>query len=234
MASSFHDGSPDRDFLLGHTRIVVRPIATPLSLGFLALAVTSFVVAGYELAWIDRVANADTVGLAVLAFAVPLQAASSGFGFLTRDLVAATGMGVLAGLWLGLGLTYFTGTPGATSPALGLLLIGAATALLVPVTAAANDKRLAALVMGTAALRFYLAGAYEMSASTGWRLAAGACGLLLAALAVYAALAFELESTHHKTVLPTGRRGRGLQALTASFGSQFDDIEHESGVRQEL
>ncbi len=40
-----------------------------------------------------------TAALAALLFAVPLQLVASVFGFLSRDPVAGTGMGVLSGTW---------------------------------------------------------------------------------------------------------------------------------------
>ncbi len=42
------------------------------------------------------------------------------FEFLARDVVAATGMGLLAGTWASVGLMKLTGMPGAVSDPLGL------------------------------------------------------------------------------------------------------------------
>ena len=44
-------------------RVTLRPIATPLSLGFLALAAASFVMSGLELAWVNPATSWTTVGL---------------------------------------------------------------------------------------------------------------------------------------------------------------------------
>jgi hypothetical protein len=52
--------------------------------------------------------------------------------FLCRDVVASIGMGVLAGTWATLGVIVLTSAPGTTSPGLGILLVVAAGALLVP------------------------------------------------------------------------------------------------------
>jgi hypothetical protein len=38
-------------------------------------------------------------------------------------------------------------------------------------------------------------------------------GLALALLALYAALALELEGSHRRTILPVGRRGPGRTAI---------------------
>ncbi|MFL5880453.1 MAG: hypothetical protein ACJ782_10235, partial [Actinomycetota bacterium] len=62
----------------------------------------------------------------------------------------------------------------------------------------------------------------------------GLVGLLLAALAMYAAWAFELEDTAKRTVLPTLRRGKGAQALHQGLLDQVAEVDHEAGVRQQL
>ena len=55
-------------------------------------------------------------------------------------------------------------------------------------------------------MRFVVTGIYELEASPTWKSAAGWGGLALAVLALYAALALELEASHGRTVLPLGRR----------------------------
>jgi succinate-acetate transporter protein len=80
------------------TRVVLRPLATPLPLGFLALALATTVFSAVQLGWIPA-DQGRIAGLTALAATVPLQLLASVFGFLCRDPVAATGMGVLAGTW---------------------------------------------------------------------------------------------------------------------------------------
>jgi succinate-acetate transporter protein len=75
-----------------------------------------------------------------------------------------------------------------------------------PVSAAASSKLIPALVLGTAGLRFLLTGIYQLSGDEAWEDAAGVVGLLLAALAIYAGWAAELEDVFERTVLPLGRR----------------------------
>jgi hypothetical protein len=215
------------------TRVCLRPMASPLPLGLLALAVATFTLAGLQLSWVSLAQWRDT-GLGILAFAVPLQALSSVYGFLARDTAAGMGMALQAGGWLAIGATIYGGRAGQTSGALGLLLIGAATALLVPATTAAPTKVLAGVVMALTALRFYLTGAYELSAAAPWKEAAGITGLVLAAVALYAGLAFELEDSRRSTVLPTFRRGAEREALTENLSDELAGIQHEAGVRQKL
>ncbi len=214
------------------SRIVFRPLVSPLPLGFLALAAGTLILSGVQLSWIPE-AQLAPAGLLVLAFTVPLQALSSIYGFQARDAAAATGMAVQGGGWFAIGLASYT-VPAATVPALGLLLLGVASALLVPAATAALTKLLASVVMGLTALRFYLTAAYELSASAAWKEAAGITGLVLFAVALYAGLAFELEDSRGATVLPTFRRGPGRMALGGGFAQEVAGAQQEAGVRRKL
>jgi succinate-acetate transporter protein len=201
--------------------VFVRPLANPLPLGFLALAGGTLLVSGLQLEWLAPTDGAE-VALILIAFVFPLQLVAAIFGFLARDVVAGTGMGILAGTWLSIGLVRLTGEPGSTSDALGLFLLLAAVAMLVPASAAATAKLAPLAVLGTTALRFATTGLYELTASDGWKAAAGVVGLVLCALAVYTALAMALEDALRRTVLPVGRRA----------GAR--DIGPEPGVREQL
>jgi uncharacterized protein len=203
------------------TRVVLRPLASPLPLGFFGLAGASVVVAGLQLGWVDA-AEGKKVALILLAFTVPLQGAASILGFLARDAVAATGMGLLSGIWGATGLVLLSSEPGSTSDALGLFLLLACLAMLAPATAATQSKLVPALVLGSAAIRFGLGGLHQLTGNEAWEDTAGLWGLWLAAIAVYAAWAAELEDALDRPVLPFGRRGKA--ANTAD----------EPGVRPQL
>lgn len=214
-------------------RIVLRPIGNPLPLGFLALAGGTLLVSGLQLAWLHP-PEGSQVALILLAFVFPLQLLASIFGFLARDVVAGTGMGLLAGTWLSVGLVKLTSAPGATSDPLGMLLLLAAFAVLVPATASVGAKAVPAAVLATTAVRFAVTGLYEITASEAWRDVAGVVGLALCAIAMYTALAMALEDAKRETKLPLGRRGAGADALDRGLDRQFDRIEHEAGVREQL
>src|SRR3954470_21059932 len=126
MTDSIHsnDGSVERA-----TRIMLRPLANPLPLGFLALGAGTLVVAGLQLGWIAPT-EGRSVALILLAFVFPLQFLASVLGYLSRDVVAGTGMGVLAATWLSISLVTVHARPGSTSGALGLLLVFVGAALL--------------------------------------------------------------------------------------------------------
>lgn len=222
-----------QEVLAERTRVVLRPIAGPLALGFLGLAGASFVVSGLQLGWVEA-AEGNKVALVVLAFTVPLQLLASILGFLARDAVAATGMGLLSGIWAAFALVTFTSDPGSTSDALGLFLLLALAAMLAPAAAAAPSKLVPALVLASAAIRFGLGGLHQLTGDELWEDVAGAWGLWLTAIAVYAAWAAELEDALKRTVLPLGRHGRGEQAVRGTCAEQVAELANEPGVRQQL
>jgi uncharacterized protein len=214
-------------------RIVLRPIGSPLPLGFTALGGASIVLSGLQLGWLTT-SQAHQVAIVILAFAVPLQLVASVFGFLARDSTGGTGMGTLAGAWLVTGALTLTSPPGSTSRTLGLLLLFVAAALIVPATAAALGKVAAAAVMFGAGTRFALTGIYEFTGRTGWEHTSGWWGLGLCIIALYAAMAFEVEDTRRRSILPVGRRGAGRRALDGGIADELDAICHEAGVREQL
>jgi uncharacterized protein len=223
--------SPEHE--AARARVVLRPIASPLPLGFLALSAATTLVSGLQLGWLS-VDQGKPVALILIAFVVPLQIVASVLGFLARDGAAATGMGILAGTWLSVAVVTLTGRPGATSDALGLLLLVASLAMLVPASAALRGKLVPAAVLCTTSLRFLLTGLFQLTASGSWADAAGFVGLFLAALAVYAAFALELEDSARRTVLPVGRRSAGASAMTEGIENQMANLVREPGVRSQL
>jgi uncharacterized protein len=214
-------------------RIVLRPIGNPLPLGFLALAGATLLVSGLQLGWLAPDQGKD-VALVLIAFVFPLQLVASVFGFLGRDVVAGTGMGVLAGTWLSVGLVILTSPAGATSDALGLFLLVAGAAMLVPAAGASTGKLAAFAVLATTALRLVVTGLYQLTAIGSWENVAGVIGLVLCVLAMYAAVALALEDANRETLLPVGRRGAGRESLEAGFDDQLTRIEREAGVREQL
>jgi uncharacterized protein len=215
------------------TRVVLRPLATPLPLGFLALALATVAFSAVQLGWVPP-DQGRIAALAALAATLPLQFLSSVMGFLARDPVAATGMGILAGTWAVVGLATYTSPPGTASAGLGVVLVTAGLAMLVPALAAAPSKVVPAVVMGLASARFVVTGIYELTGSATWKTAAGWVGLLLALVALYAALALELEGARGRTVLPVGRRGAGRSAMEGSTSLDGDHLVREAGVRPQL
>ncbi len=214
-------------------QVMLRPLANPLPLGFLALGTATLLLSGVQLQWLPP-EDATTVAVILLVFVAPLQLLASVIGFLARDPVAGTGMGILAGTWAAVGFTTLRSPLGTTSHALGLLLLVSATAMLVPALGAHEAKLVPALVLATTALRFLLTGVYQLSGITGWKVAGGATGVVLCAFALYAATAFMVEETSHRSWLPLGRRSGGRRAITGDLSQQLDHIASEAGVREQL
>jgi uncharacterized protein len=172
---------------LSLTRVVLRPIGSPLPLGFLGLFVATLGFSAVQLGWVPD-AQGSKVALAALGLTVPMQLIAAVFGFLARDPVAGTGMGVLAGTWATVGLATLTSPPGSTSAGLGMVLIASGLAMFIP-AAGGRQKTVAATVMALSGIRFLVTGLAEMNAVPGWMTAAGWVGLLLAAVSLYAAMA---------------------------------------------
>lgn len=229
-------GSPrhtDAERVQDMARIVLRPIGSPLPLGFLALGGASVALSATQLSWAPVTAG-HQVALVVLLFPVPLQVIASVFGFLARDSVGGTGMGILAGTWLVVGAVTLLSPPGSRSTVVAVLLFFSAAALLVPVAAASLAKVVAALVMIGAAGRFALTGVYEYTGRVGLEHISGWWGVGLAALALYAALAFEVEDVRRRTILPVLRHGVGRAAVEGGIETELDRVEREAGVREQL
>ena len=214
------------------TSIVLRPLASPLPLGFLALGVATTACASLQIGWVPPT-QGHTIALGVLALTVPLQLLAAVMGFLARDPVAATGMGILSGTWGAVCLATLTSPPGASSDGLGVILLASAACLLVP-AAAATSKVVPALVIATSAVRFAVTGIAQIDGGKGWLHAAGWIDIALALLSWYAALALELEGALGRPVLPLLRRGASQRAVDGELADQVDDIATEPGVRKQL
>lgn len=211
-------------------QVTLRPIGTPLPLGFTGLAVATSVLACANLAWLAK-ASQHQVALVLLLFAVPLQTLAALLCFAGRDSPTGTGFAVQGASWAVIGLVLLGSVPGSRSSTLGAFLLAASASLIPSVFTAGLAKVVPAAVMGTTALRFLLTGLYELLGGADLERAAGGVGLFLAVLALYTALAVDLETVWHRTVLPLGRRG---QAGPEGHRQDLRQVEHEPGVRERL
>ena len=214
-------------------RIFLRPIANPLPMAFVGLGGATVALSALQLGWVST-AEVAKVGLLVVLVAVPLQALASVMGFLGRDPVGATGAGTLAVSWAAIGFVTLLSPPGARSQVLGLVLFYLAAVLLVSAIVAAVGKGLPALVLAVTTARLTLTGGYEYYGGAAWMHAAGWVGVALAALAVYAVLALELEGVHHRPVLPTLRFAAARQAVIGDGSAAIGPADREPGVREQL
>jgi len=214
-------------------RINVRPIASPSTIGLFGLAAGTFVLSGLQLGWV-AVGEGKQVAVAIIGFAFISQLVASIVATLARDGVVASAMTVLSLTWLVIGLELWIGQPGATSDALGLLLIVSCVTMALIGSTAALSKLVPALVFLTASVRFGLTAVYQLTDASAWKTTSGVVGLVLAALALYTGWAFLLENAAKKTVLPLGRRRRGAVAMHGGLLEQMRSTPNEPGVREQL
>lgn len=142
-------------------------------------------------------------------------------------------MAIVAGVWAMLAATTLASPPGSSSPAVGILLLTAAIAMIAPALAA-RGKLLAAFIMVGSSLRFATTGLADLTEIQAWDTTAGILGFALAVLALYAALGFALEEANHPVKLPLLRRGEGRKPLQNDIATQVEGIAREAGVRQQL
>ncbi|MFI5708824.1 hypothetical protein [Kribbella sp. NPDC051620] len=213
--------------------INLHPIGGPMSIGLYGLAAATLSLAGLQLGWISP-REGPNVALTLIGFAFLAQFLAAVLSFLGRDGAVATAMTVLALTWLVTGLMLHRSAPGATSDALGLFLLFTGTAMILAAVTAATSKLVTAAVFGLAAVRFLVAGGYELSGSQAWERTSGVLGLLLFVVAIYAAFAAGLEDAMGRTILPLGRRGQGKVAMHGSLLEQVSQVPNQPGVRTRL
>lgn len=213
--------------------VFLRPIGTPLPLGFVGLMVASAVLSCFDLGWIP-LAEQPQVGLVLLAFALPLQGLATVLLFMARDAPSGASMGVLAVTWLSYGLLLVETRPGSRSATAGVLLLAAAAAVAPGAATSMFSKLVPGLVLGVASLRLLLTGLFEKLGAAALERASGWEGVALAAVALYAAFASDLEGATRRDVLPLGRRGAGRQALEETLEDQGAALETEPGVRSRV
>jgi len=93
MTAQRHPAAP------AQTRIVVRPLATPLPLGLYAFGIGMLMLAAQSAGWIP-VSQGKDVGLIIASFVFPLEGAAAIFAVFARDTLAATILGLFSTSWL--------------------------------------------------------------------------------------------------------------------------------------
>jgi succinate-acetate transporter protein len=213
--------------------ISLRPLGASTALGFLGLAAATWVLASLQLGWVGA-ADGRRIAFVLLGFAFVAQLTASIFGFLSRDGGVGTAMGQLALIWLVVATSMLSLPAGATSDGLGMFLLFAGVSLLLTSAVTSLSKLVPAAIFAFAGIRFLTTAIYELGAGKGWEDVSAVIGLALAALAIYAALASQLEDATGRSVLPLGRRGRAKVALEGSLLEQVSHTPNEPGVRTML
>jgi hypothetical protein len=219
-----------RDPEMSVSRVFLRPLGSPLTIGMSGLAIASLVQSGLDLHWIAS-DQTHPVGLILISVPFLLQTIACLFSYLARDGATGATVGVHSGSWLAEGLVHLASVPGSRSGALGLMLLAAGGTIMLSAVAVGSNKPLPGVVFALAASRFIVAGIYELGGGGSWQDAGGLIGLAVVALAGYCVLAFELEGQQHQPALPTFRRGKA-KATPHDLAEQLSGLVNEPGVRQ--
>ena len=215
------------------TRIVLRPIASPLPLGFFAFGMGSILQSALQFGLIPQ---ADIQNLALLfgAFVFPLELLAALLAYFARESVGATILSIIAFSWLGTAVVTYVSAPDMTSPTIGFLYLSIALILVLLAAVGVLGKPLLATLMFMVFFRYGLSGIHQLTSSAGVQTVSGIIGCLIFALSLYGGLALALEDVQHRTVLPFGRRGEARDALEGSLSDQVGPVGKEAGVRKQL
>jgi succinate-acetate transporter protein len=213
-----------------HTRIMLRPVGSALPLGFFAFGIGMLLLACSSIGWIPADESRQT-GMLLMSFVFPLELVAVVFAFLARDTLGATTLGLFATSWLALGWLSL-GPPGR-STATGVYLFGFAAVAALLAVMSTRAKPFFSVLLGFAAARMVLVGAYNVGAPHQLDVIGGAVALPLVLLALYGGVALGLEDAQQRELLPLFRRGNAREAFSG-FEAQLGRLEREPGVRQQL
>ncbi|MER5806930.1 GPR1/FUN34/YaaH family transporter [Streptomyces sp. NPDC002033] len=224
---------PGRRFepdLRSMTRINLRPIASPMPLGFFTIAIASVMTGCLQLGIFDTTARSAVAFTVLPAFALQLLVSFLAFG--ARDVIAATLMAVFAGSWLPYSLIMLSGA------ADGLQVLGVFNLALlcfgVLMTAVTRPKRALWLVLAVSLPRWAATGLAGITGAEWLTRTSGALGLVVALVAMYTAFALMLEDMRSEQVLPIGRSGPAHLAVEGDLSVQLRNLERQAGVRRTL
>ena len=225
--------NPDTLAIHPQVRLVVKPYASALPLGFFTFGIGMFLLAASGAQWVER-KETHSIGILLVTFVFPLEFLAAVIAFLARDTMAAAALGVFSTSWLAIGALALTSTPGVRSAAFGYYLAAFAIMIAALASVAALGNLLIAGIMSLAVVRAATAAAYELGAAVGVEKAGGWIAVLIFAAAMYGGLAFLLEDVLGKRVLPTFRRGAAREAVEGDLHAQLGALEAEAGIRQSL
>ena len=213
-------------------QITLRPLASPLPIGFFAFAVGSFLFSTLEVGWVSPTQLPELATI-MIVFVAPIQWIASMFAFWARDPGGATALGLLGMTWAVVGVTGLT-SPTPRSAMLGVFMLCMSAVIAAFAVVSVFGKPVMSAVGALAGARFLVTGVYQIEGWTGWEHTSGWIGLPLSAVAFYLALALMIEDAQHRTVLPLLRRGEARTAVESHLRDQVAAIEREAGVRGQL
>jgi succinate-acetate transporter protein len=212
------------------TRIILRPIGSPLPLGFFTVAIDNVLVS--TLQW-GPLSATDRRAVALIVFpAFIVQAIAGLFALGARDSIAGTLMLSFATTWLVDALIFYLNPPGAAA-ALGTFYVVFAVFIALMLVSALLKRALAA-VLAVAVPRFLIAGIADLTGNQVLARTGAVLGFLLATVAMYTAFALLMEDSRDRTVLPIGRLGAARQATHGDLAIELRGIERQAGVRRTL
>lgn len=208
--------------------IVLRPLASPLPLGFFSFAVGMALLGTMGLGWLATPVEVRSAGLLMAAFVFPLELIAAIVAVLCRDTATATTLGLFTTSWLALGLLDVLDPSAQTNRSTGVFLAAFALMLVPLVVMAAFGKQLLAIVLTCSLARAALEAAYQLGAPHWTDLANGVVALVVTVLAGCAGTAFLIEDIHGRTPL-VPRRGTAATAMSGDGAHPADP-----GVRAQL
>ena len=224
------DASPAPALGPPNLRIMLRPMASPMPLGFYTIAIANIMISSLQLGIIGSGERRNVALIILPAFVLQLIAGIACIA--ARDAFAATLMTSIAGSWLADALIYLFGTPDkSVAPA---VLSFAFAGFVAMMATAARPKAALFAVLVTAAPRFFFSGLAAATGNEASTKTAGVFGYLLAAVAIYTAWALLLEDVRGHTVLPVGRTGPAREVIEGSLAAQLTGYEHLAGIRRTL
>lgn len=213
---------------------MLRPLGSPLPLGFFAFGVGSFLVALEAFGWIPR-AEGRMVAFVALLFCAPLELGAALVAIATRDGAAAAILGIFGASWTIYGVSSLAFGPIAPPAATCSFNVVLAVVCLLIAAAALRSKPFFSTLLTAAAIRYGLVGSLALRPeSHALGQACGWVGVVLGLAAFYGGEALLIEDTQGRTVLPLFRRADARSAIEGDLHAQLQQIEQEAGVRQQL
>ena len=214
-------------------QIVLRPYASSIPLASFAFGTGNALYSAFLLHWIPD-SESRLLAYILLAFVAPLEIAPSLMAFLARDTGGATAFAIFGASWIIQGLTLLGDPMPAISQVTAGFLLCLAICLLMLTIVTIKGKPLLGGVLIVAVIRTCGAAAMSMTGKAWLTPATGWCGLLLAALAFYAGIAFLEEDVTQRLSPLTFRTGEAKAAMEGKLVDQVSAIEKEAGVRKQL
>jgi succinate-acetate transporter protein len=226
------NGAARHEEWLGHTRVVLQPIAAPSILGLFGFAGATFIVAANMAGWYGTTRSAIYLFPFAAMFGGLAQFAAGMWAFRARDGLATAMHGTWGSFWMAYGLLHLLGAvgvlslPTASFPELGFwfLALAVITGLGTIAAMGENLSITAVLALLTAGAAF--AAVYFLTGGGTWQTVAGWVLLASSAAAAYTAGAMMIGASWGRMVLPLGEYRR---AANVPSRRPIDALQYEFG-----